>query len=50
VDCAFLVAEGHASVVDYIGGFFIPTFLGNVSGGVALVAALNYGQVAIKAR
>jgi formate-nitrite transporter family protein len=45
VDCAFLVVTGNASIADYLIRFFIPTFLGNVLGGVALVAALNYGQV-----
>jgi hypothetical protein len=28
------------------GSSFAPTLLGNVMGGVALVAVLNYGQVA----
>ena len=45
-ECAFLVQVGEASVADFISRFFIPTLLGNVAGGVALVAALNYGQVA----
>ncbi|MFL5214177.1 MAG: formate/nitrite transporter family protein, partial [Microvirga sp.] len=31
---------------DYLTRFFVPTLLGNVVGGVALVAVLNYGQVA----
>jgi formate/nitrite transporter FocA (FNT family) len=45
VECAFLVQIGDASVGDFITGFFVPTLLGNVVGGVALVAVLNYGQV-----
>jgi formate/nitrite transporter FocA (FNT family) len=45
VECAFLVQIGDASVGDFITGFFVPTLLGNVLGGVALVAVLNYGQV-----
>jgi formate/nitrite transporter FocA (FNT family) len=53
-------AEGAGSIVvivvvtyvvalpprDYLVRFFAPTLLGNVVGGVALVAVLNYGQVA----
>lgn len=46
VDCAFLVQIGEATWQDFIGRFFVPTLLGNIVGGVALVAALNYGQVA----
>jgi formate/nitrite transporter FocA (FNT family) len=46
VDCAFLVQTGGASWGDFIERFFAPTLLGNIVGGVALVAALNYGQVA----
>jgi formate/nitrite transporter FocA (FNT family) len=46
VDCAFLVQTGAASWQDFVVRFFAPTLLGNIVGGVALVAALNYGQVA----
>ena len=46
VDVSFLVLSGEARLVDYLGRFFAPTLLGNVVGGVTLVAALNYGQVA----
>jgi len=46
VDCAFLVQTGAASWQDFFVRFFAPTLLGNIVGGVALVAALNYGQVA----
>jgi formate/nitrite transporter FocA (FNT family) len=28
-----------------IGGFLVPAILGNIVGGVALVALLNHGQV-----
>jgi len=45
VECAFMVQAGHANLADYIVRFFMPTLLGNVAGGVALVAVLNYGQV-----
>jgi len=46
VDAAFLVQIGQASVPDFFVRFLVPTLLGNIVGGVALVAALNYGQVA----
>lgn len=46
VDCAFLVLMGKASFSAYVLAFFVPTLLGNVVGGTALVALLNYGQVA----
>lgn len=46
VECAFLVVSGEASWRDFVTGFFVPTLLGNIVGGVALVAVLNYGQVA----
>lgn len=46
VDAFYLVEVGRASCADYGLRFFLPTLLGNVIGGVALVAALNYGQVA----
>ena len=46
VDASFLVLSNQASATDYLWRFFVPTLLGNAIGGVALVAALNYGQVA----
>jgi formate-nitrite transporter family protein len=46
VDCAFMVQMGKASFSAYVLAFFVPTLLGNVVGGTALVALLNYGQVA----
>ena len=45
VECAFLVLTGEASFGDFLIRFFWPTLLGNIVGGTALVAALNYGQV-----
>jgi formate/nitrite transporter FocA (FNT family) len=45
VECAFLVQIGEASLRQFVTGFYIPTLLGNVVGGVTLVAVLNYGQV-----
>lgn len=46
VECAFLVASGGTNVAEFFARFFAPTLLGNIVGGVALVAFLNYGQVA----
>lgn len=46
VDTFYLVFTGEASMTEYLGRFFVPTLLGNVFGGTALVAVLNYGQVA----
>ncbi len=46
VDCAYAVERGIATWTQFAWGFFTPTLLGNIVGGVALVAALNYGQVA----
>jgi formate-nitrite transporter family protein len=46
VDCAFLVQIGKASFSAYVLAFFVPTLFGNMVGGTALVALLNYGQVA----
>jgi formate-nitrite transporter family protein len=50
VDAAFLLQIGEASVRDFFLGFFVPTLIGNIIGGVALVAVLNFGQVAPEIR
>jgi formate/nitrite transporter FocA (FNT family) len=42
VDQLFLVWTGRLSAGGYLGGFLLPTFIGNVIGGVSLVAALNH--------
>lgn len=42
----FLVAAGKLSVGRYFAAFFFPTLLGNIIGGVSLVASLAHGQVA----
>jgi formate-nitrite transporter family protein len=39
------VETGQATWADYVLRFFAPTLIGNVLGGVTLVAALNFGQV-----
>jgi formate/nitrite transporter FocA (FNT family) len=41
----FLVAEGRLSIGHYFTAFFFPTLIGNVAGGVSLVAALAHAQV-----
>ena len=40
-----LVALGKLSFAHYLTGFFVPTLLGNIVGGVSLVAALAHAQV-----
>jgi formate/nitrite transporter FocA (FNT family) len=39
------VFSGEETWAGYLGGFLLPTTLGNTLGGVILVALLNYGQV-----
>ena len=46
VDELYLVSIGAIGWDRALGGFIAPTLIGNILGGVALVAALNYGQVA----
>ena len=46
VEAAYAVETGGAPWSAYALGFFFPTLIGNTIGGVALVAGLNYGQVA----
>jgi formate-nitrite transporter family protein len=41
----YALAAGTAAPADVLGNFFLPTLIGNVVGGVAFVAALNYAQV-----
>jgi formate/nitrite transporter FocA (FNT family) len=46
VETLYLVTTGGAGWGAYFGRFMLPTLLGNTLGGVTLVAALNFGQVA----
>lgn len=46
VDTLYLVSSGAIGWGQAFGGFIAPTLLGNILGGGALVAALNYAQVA----
>lgn len=41
----YTVADGAASWTDYFARFLPPTLLGNVIGGVSLVAAINHAQL-----
>jgi formate/nitrite transporter FocA (FNT family) len=41
----YAVMTGTVTTADAVGRFFVPTLLGNIVGGVALVAARNYGQI-----
>jgi formate/nitrite transporter FocA (FNT family) len=50
VDGFYLVQTGEVSLASFVGRFFLPTLIGNIAGGVALVAVLNYGQVAPEIR
>jgi formate-nitrite transporter family protein len=43
VDKLLLVTTGNLSWGAFIGGFLLPALLGNIIGGVSLVAALNHG-------
>ncbi len=45
VDVMYLASAGQIAWTSYLGGFLAPTLIGNVIGGVALVAALNFAQV-----
>lgn len=46
VEVFYLAALGTISVLDAIAYFVVPALLGNILGGVGLVAVLNYAQVA----
>ncbi|GJD43628.1 Inner membrane protein YfdC [Methylobacterium cerastii] len=46
VEAFYLVVTGAATMGEYAERFFVPTLVGNVFGGMTLVAVLNYGQVA----
>jgi formate/nitrite transporter FocA (FNT family) len=43
VDKLYLVWVGRISLGAYLGGFLAPSLVGNIIGGVSLVAALNHG-------
>ncbi|HWE02573.1 MAG TPA: formate/nitrite transporter family protein [Tepidisphaeraceae bacterium] len=45
VDTLYIVCRGEVSVGHWLAGFFVPVFLGNVLGGVPLVAMINHAQI-----
>ncbi len=45
VDTFYLVLTHEIGWLDYLRHFFVPTLVGNIIGGVSLVAALNHAQV-----
>ncbi len=49
VDVLYLVNVGAISWLTYFVGFMLPTLIGNIIGGVSLVAAINFAQVAAEA-
>ncbi|OZI21452.1 transporter [Bordetella genomosp. 9] len=46
VEAAYAVMTGHASAGDFLLRFFAPTLLGNMIGGISLVAMINHAAVA----
>jgi len=49
-EAAYAVLTGARPFAAYLGGFLVPTLIGNVFGGVALVALLNHGTIATEIR
>jgi formate/nitrite transporter FocA (FNT family) len=45
IDVAYVAAHGDASLVHVLLDFTLPALIGNIIGGVSLVAALNHAQV-----
>ena len=45
-EAAYGVLTGGAALADYFGRFLVPTLIGNIIGGVSLVAMLNHAPVA----
>ncbi len=45
VEIFYLLSTGAASWAHGIGGWLVPTLIGNIAGGLSLVAALNHAQV-----
>lgn len=46
IETFYVVVIGQATLWQFMQQFFIPTLLGNVFGGVAMVSFINYAQVA----
>jgi formate/nitrite transporter FocA (FNT family) len=49
VETLYAVMTGQASFGDYLGRFFVPVLLGNMVGGMSLVAAFTHAEVAAEA-
>ncbi len=45
VEAFYVALRGEATWGYIVGGYFVPTLIGNIIGGVALVALVNYAQV-----
>jgi formate/nitrite transporter FocA (FNT family) len=45
VEVLFLVMTGRLSWFSYLGGYMVPTLLGNIVGGVSMVSVVNHAQV-----
>lgn len=45
VEVLYLVMAGERTWISVMTGYIVPTFIGNVLGGVSLVSALNHAQV-----
>jgi formate/nitrite transporter FocA (FNT family) len=45
VEVLYVAMSGQASWLGCLGGYMVPTLIGNISGGVSLVSALNHAQV-----
>lgn len=45
VEAFYVALRGEAAWGYVVGGYFVPTLIGNIIGGVALVAIVNYAQV-----
>ncbi|WP_423822331.1 formate/nitrite transporter family protein [Salinisphaera sp. SPP-AMP-43] len=46
VAALYAVFHGSHGVFEYLGVFFMPTLIGNIIGGILMVAVINYAQVA----
>jgi formate-nitrite transporter family protein len=45
IEVLYLVMSGAKDWISYAAGYLVPTLIGNILGGVALVSALNHAQV-----
>ena len=45
VEVLYLVMTGQRSWFEFLGGYMVPTLIGNIIGGVSMVSAVNHAQV-----